>query len=193
MRRYGIFILGFWLVGMNVGLAQNVSASLSAGIFFPQQDVFRDIYGSGIPAALDIWTKISDEIGLSAGVTYCGVSGQALSLEGGGETYPLRLRLISVPVSIYYEWRKHRLAIRLGGGIGFSFYKETWEAVELMTSGNHLSPQFFVSVAHRLRPHLSVFGSVRYQSIPTGLSSPYFENVNLGGVFLLAGIMLGVF
>jgi len=191
---------GRFLAGLVVGLglagaarAQELSISLAAGSFSASQAAYRRIYGSGVPLAADVWLKLKGNIGFSAGFSRLTDKGRAVPLGEDGAEYPLKFRRTSIPVIAFYQIDLNAVAVRFGAGLCFHRYEETWETVDLGFKGNKASPRFVIAASVALLGRFSLFGSLTYDTIPTGAGSPLVQAVNLGGLQLLGGVVFRIF
>jgi hypothetical protein len=190
-RRIAAFLV---LLGLAAAArAQELSVSLAAGSFRASEEAYREIYGAGTPFAMDVWLKLNGPFGLAAGYGWVGDTGLAVPLDGGDAEYPVKFRRTSIPVVVFYQIDFKAVDIRLGAGMCAHRYEETWETVDLGFKGNRVSPRFFVAAAVALLRRLSLFGSATYDTIPTGASSPFANDVNLGGLQLLGGVAFKIF
>ena len=190
-RRIAAFLV---LLGLAAAArAQGLSVSLAAGSFRASEEVYREIYGAGTPFAVDVWLKFKGPFGLAVGHGWVGDTGLAVPMDGGDAEYPVEFRRTSIPVVVFYQLDFKAVDIRLGAGLCAHRYEETWETVDLGFKGNKASPRFFAAVSVALLGRLSLFGSATYDTIPTGAGSPFVNEVDLGGVQILGGILFRIF
>jgi len=124
-----------------------------------------------------------------AGFEYLSERGQALPLEGGLDDFPLRLRVSSIPVTLFYQvWIKD-IFLAVGGGASYSWYEERWEDLDIVVKGQKWGPLISFLAGYRFNPRWSVFGNIRYEPMPTGKSSLLVREVKLGGLKIGAGVM----
>jgi hypothetical protein len=173
--------------------AQELSLSLGAGGFIASQSAYRQVYGSGIGLAGDLWFKIAGPFGLASGFGRFADDGTAVILGSGGDDYPVKFRRTTIPLVAFYEFGTGAVGLRAGAGIGVHSYKEAWQTVDLVFEGRKVSPRFVLAVSARLVEKLSVLCSVTYDSIRTGESSPLARNVDLGGFQVLGGLSFRIF
>jgi len=183
----------FLLVLAIAAPAQELSLSVAAGSFRASETTYREIYGAGTPFAADIWLKLKGPLGLAAGFGRLSDKGTALPLGEGDVEYLVKFVRTSIPVTIFYQFDIKAIDFRVGAGLGFHSYKENWETVSLSYKGHKISPRFYTAVAFAVLPRLSLFGSVTYDTIPTGAGSLAASDVNLGGLQLLGGISFRIF
>lgn len=172
--------------------AQGLSLSLSAGVFAAGQETYREIYGPGLPVALEGWLNFRGAFGLSAGVTWLRDDGSAVAVSGGGEEYPLRFERLTFPLTFFFAPRLKGLVLRLGAGLAFHSYREKWQTVDLGFEGTCLGPRVCAAVEVPIAGRLSLFGSLVYESIPTGVEYTRGERINLGGLQALGGVAFRV-
>ena len=190
-RRVAVFLVVLGLAA--AARAQQLSVSLAAGSFRASEEAYREIYGPSVPFSADIWLKFKGHFGLGAGFGRLSDTGRAVPIGEDGAEYPVKFVRTSIPVVVYYELDFKTVDIRLGAGLCAHRYAETWETVDLGFKGNKISPRFFVAASVALFGRLALFGSVAYDTIPTGAGSPLVTDVNLGGLQLLGGISFRIF
>jgi len=190
-RRIAVFLLVLGLTA--AAQAQELSLSLAAGSFRASEEAYRGIYGPSLPFSADLWLKLKGHLGLGAGFAGLSDEGRAVPIGEDGAEYPVKFRRTSIPVVVYYQLDIKAVGIRLGAGLCAHRYEETWETVDLGFKGNKVSPRFFAAATVALLGRFSLFGSVTYDTIPTGAGSPLLNEVNLGGIQLLGGISLRIF
>lgn len=175
--------------GSLVGMEWGVSAGADICLF--RQKAVQDIYGAGFPFGIQVWSGWKNWR-VSVGFEYLPERGQALPLSGGTDEYPLRLKVTSIPLVIYYRvWLKD-VFLAAGGGASYSWYEEKWEDLEIITEGQKWGPLLSFLAGYRFSPRWSVLGSIRYEPVPTGKSSLLVEEVKLGGLKIGAGIMFSL-
>ena len=192
MKGGAVLAVGILVVAVASGAAQDVSLSVSAGLFFPDHEAFRDIYGSGIPFSLDVWVGFSRAVGASIGVLYLGQKGTALIIEGPEEEHPLKFKMVSVPLSVFYRASFNRVVVRFGVGLGYHSYREAWKSIDIVHKGSDWAPVLYVTIERPVSGKASVFASLRYESIPTSSGSPVLGDVNVGGITAVAGILVRI-
>jgi len=173
--------------------AQRLSLSLAAGNFSASEEAYRQIYGSGVPYAADIWLRAIGPFGLAVGYNRIRDEGNAVLLGEDGPEYAVKFSRSSIPVVVFYQIDLKAAAVRFGAGLGFHHYEETWETVDLGFEGNKASPRFVIAASVALLGRFSLFGSATYDTIPTGAGSPLVAEVNLGGFQALVGISFRIF
>ena len=188
------------LAGLALGLAaaaaapaQELSVSLAGGVFRPSSSTYRDIYGSGTVLAGDVWLKLRGPVGLAVGFSRLSDKGFAVAGNGGQETYPLEFRRTSVPVVAFYQIKAGPAALRLGAGIGFHSFRETWTTAALEYKGRKAAPRLMLAATVKVAGRLSIFGEVCRESIRTGRGTSLDVNVNVGGVQVLGGLSFRIF
>jgi hypothetical protein len=187
-KRAGLTVLCL-LFGASSASAMNLGLSLGVGISFPSKQIVRDIYGAGFPFGGRIWAG-KGNYWISAGVDYLSSRGQALSLDGGQEEYPVELTVISIPIAIYFMSNREKFFYSLGGGAYYSRYEEKWEDLDITTTGTKWGWLAEFMGGYDLSPNFALFGSLSYAPIPTGRSSPIAYNIQLGGLRLTAGVLV---
>lgn len=173
--------------------AQELSASVGAGGFFPMGSAYRDIYGGGTVLAADVWLKLKGGLGFAAGFGGVSDKGLAVPTAGGTQVYPLEFRRTTIPVVAFYEVKAGPAAIRLGAGLGIHSYRETWTTADLEYKGNKTGPRFLAAVFVKVAGRLSVFCSAASESARTGEGTSLEANVNIGGLQVLGGLAVRIF
>lgn len=191
--RKGIGLVAAVLLLSLASPAQNVSLSISSGLYFPQEEMFRDIYGRGTPLAAEIRVGIKRSFGLAVGIEYLSAEGTALNVNQGELDYPLRFRMISCPLSGYFLVPLGQ-GISLRGAAGFSYhsYKEEWEGLDLDHRGNRTKPFLSAGLEYQVVPRLAIHLLLRYESIAAERGSYIQREVNLGGLSFLGGLTLRI-
>lgn len=190
-RRIAVFLLVLGLTA--AARAQELSLSLAAGSFSASEKAYREIYGSSVPFSADVWLKLKGHFGLGAGFGRLSDEGRAVPMGEDGAEYPVKFRRTSIPVVVFYQLDFKAFDIRLGAGLCAHRYEETWETVDLGFKGNKVSPRFVMAASVALLDRLSLLGSLTYDTIRTGASSPLAVDVNLGGLQLLGGVAFRIF
>ncbi len=171
---------------------QTFSIRAGGGIMFPQQASFRHVYGNAYPLVIEAGVRLTRKFGISSGVNWISNNGRAWPLDQGQDEFPVHFKMISVPVSVFYEFPGRLggvpLGVTLGLGISWHSYKETWETFELSYQDNKLGPLVYAAVDFHLFSRVGFFTSVRWESVPTGQESLLGGKINLGGIQLLAGV-----
>lgn len=195
-RRLACVLAGLllWLAGASAAPAQELSVSIAAGGFFPSGSAYRDIYGSGLAIAGDVWLKLKGPVGFAAGFGRLSDKGFAVPTSGGGtETYPLEFRRTSIPVIVFYQFAAGPAAVRLGAGLGFQSYQETWTTAGLEDKGRKTAPRFVLAVSVKVIDRVSIFCESCYESIRTGHGTSLDVNVDVGGIQVLGGLSFRIF
>ena len=190
-RRIAVFLVVLGLAA--AARAQELSVSLAAGSFRASEEAYREIYGSGGPFSVEAWLKLKGPFGLAAGYGWVGDTGLTVPIDGGDAEYRVEFRRTSIPVVVFYQIDFKAFDIRLGAGLCAHRYEETWETVDLGFKGNKVSPRFVIAASVALLGRFSVFGSVTYDTIPTGAGSLLVNEVNLGGYQVLGGLEIRLF
>lgn len=173
--------------------AQELSLAVSAGGFASSEEAYRDIYGSGLVLAADVLFKLKGPFGIATGFSRSADEGVAVPLDDGGEEYPLEFTRTTVPLLVFYQFDLKRIDIRLGAGLGFHSYKESWPTAGLSFEGKKTTPRFALDVGLEVLRRVSVFGSARYSSVRTGAGSPLVIDADVGGIEIMAGLAFRIF
>ena len=186
--------LAFLVLGLTAAApGQELSLSFGAGGFFPSDENYRQIYGSSLSLAGDIWLKLKGPVGFAAGFGRTADKGVAEPMDGGTETYAVEFWRTSIPLLVFYQIDAGPVAIRLGAGAGIHSYRETWQTVDLDFGGHKISPRIVLAVSAAVLKRVSLFCSGSFESIRTGESSLPDASINLGGFQVLGGLEFRVF
>ncbi|MBM3296011.1 MAG: hypothetical protein FJY83_00245 [Candidatus Aminicenantes bacterium] len=172
--------------------AAELTLSVSAGVFLPQQPFYRQIYGSSIPLSFEAGWEFKGGFGLSAGLTALRDDGRAVAVSGEGEEYPLRFERLTVPLMIHFSPKVKGFTLRLAAGLAGHFYRERWRTVDLGFEGRTIGPRLGLAVGFPVLGRLSLFGSLIYEPLSAKSAPPPEEKVELGGVLVLGGVILRV-
>ncbi len=169
--------------------AQGLDLSLLTGVHGGRGSGFREIYGAAIPFGLEL-RFLTRRIGLSIGGFTLGGEGAAVSRDGGTETYAVKIRMTSLPVTAFLRvpWGRARLDIGLGAVR--TSYAETWLVGGFRTEGSAWGFLLGFNAEYDLNPRLALSGSIRFFSVPTGRDSSFGSAVDLGGIQALAGVTI---
>lgn len=194
-RRLAVGLAAFLLGLAVVAPAQEFSVSAAAGSFFPLGEAYRTIYGSSFVAAGDVWLKLKGPFGLATGFTLLSDEGAAT---GPTDRYPVRFRRRTIPLVLFYQFDVGPVDIRLGAGVGFHHFRETWQTADLNYSGNKISPRAMLAVSVEVVKRLSLFSSVTYDTIRKERSISYLDSLNiyqvdLDGVQVVGGLSVRIF
>ncbi len=188
MRRATLLVTVCIILGAESLAGMDWGISVGVGLCTLRQKYVQDMYGMGCPVGGEAWSGWKNWR-LSVGFEYLSERGQALPLDGGAEEFPLRLRVTSIPIVLYYQvWMKD-VFVAFGGGASYAWYKESWQDLDIVIKGQKWGPVLSFLAGYRLGHRLSVFGNIRYEPIPTGKSSLLVPEVKLGGLKIGAGVM----
>jgi hypothetical protein len=188
MRRITLLAVVCFILGTDSLAGMDWGFSAGAGICLLRQKEVQDIYGAGFPFGVQAWTGSKNWI-VSAGFEYLSERGQALPLDRGPDEFPLRLRVTSIPVTLFYQvWLKD-VFLAVGGGASYCWYEERWEDLDIVVKGQKWGPLISFLAGYRFNPRWSVFANVRHEPMPTGKSSLLVREVKLGGLKIGAGVM----
>jgi opacity protein-like surface antigen len=171
--------------------SRRFTASVSAGIARPSDRAFRELYGS-----IQYPVSVQADYGLSRNVLVFGEyghvsrSGKAQVVEAafapGGDV--LRFRAHTANVGLLYVFPVRKLAFLLGGGVGFRFYRETWAAAGVTTSGNKAGLAIQGGVEYELARSLALVGRVEYSRMEIEAASTSENDVSLARLEASIGI-----
>jgi len=188
MKAKTILAVACLVVGVQSLGSADLAFSAGANLCLLRQKEVQDVYGIGFPVGIQAWTGWKN-VRISAGLEYLSESGRALPLDGGQDDFPLRLTVTSIPVAVYYKTWIRDVFLAAGGGVSYSWYKEKWEGLDIVVKGQKWGPFLALLGGYRLNRRWSVFGNVRYDPMPTGMSSLLVPEVKLGGLKIGAGVM----
>ena len=193
-KKTGLAALGVLLLSLAASAQMTVGFSLSSGIQFPKEEIYRDIYGRSMPLALEVRVGISRSFGLAAGVEYLSDSGRALNINQGELDFPVRFRKTAYPLSGYFLLPLgQRISLRGAAGISFHSYREEWKDLDLSHEGSTAKPFLSAGLEYAIVARLAVYLWLRYESISTDWG-PYIQReVDVGGLSLLAGLTFRIF
>ena len=172
---------------------QRFFISVAAGFFYPQQSIFRKIYNKPLwPVELQLGWTLSRKMSVFAASRYLETSGKTvlLAAQRPEETYALRWRMVTLRLGMNYWFWPSRFNPFLGAGVSYSFYQEQWLDVPKLTEGKKTG--FFVQTGgrYRLSRRLYALAQLEYSSVPA--KSGALGKVNLGGLNLSLGLMVGI-
>ncbi|MGQ9619328.1 MAG: hypothetical protein ACUVUG_10260 [Candidatus Aminicenantia bacterium] len=184
MRKvYFLFILCLLLSPPMFSVGK-LNFSFSTGYFYPSQREFRDIYGIGNPLSLQISLRLKRNLYISSGYEYTKIRGTAIG--EGEDIYPLRFKISSFPLAIFYRFSFKRLFVSPGFGFIRGYFKEEWETLPLYYSNSKTGYMAFTNFEFKISKNFLIFWSVRVESLRTE-SSSLSKSINLGGIKTLAG------
>jgi opacity protein-like surface antigen len=193
LKRAGTLI-GALLLGLCVNAhSQSLSLGLSSGGFFPKEQTYRDIYGSSFPIDFEARLGLFKNFGLAAGVSYIDDSGEALNIDQGQDSYPVRFRMVSFPLSAFLLFPLNGVSLLGGAGVSFHSYEETWQTVSISNEGNSTKPFIYGGVEFRLLARVAARLTLRYETISSGENPLLADEINLGGLTVLVGVSVRVF
>lgn len=193
MKRTGILIGALWLGLCANARSQSLSLGLAAGGFFPREQTYRDVYGSSFPLEFEVRFGLIKNLGLAAGVSYINDSGQALNIGQGQDSYAVRFKMVSIPLSAYLLFPLNGLSLFGGAGASVHSYEETWQTVSISNTGNTTKPFIYAGVEFRVLSRVSARLTLRYENIDAGENPALAREINLGGLTLLAGVSVRIF
>lgn len=172
---------------------RTLSLGLSSGLFFAKNTTYWDIYGLSIPLEAELRLGMFRNLGLAAGISCVRDSGQAVNVNRGSDGYPVRIRMVSFPFSAYIQFPLDGVSLVGGAGLSFHSYEETWQTVSISHKGNTTKPFVYAGAECRVLPRIAARLTLRYETITAG-KNPFLANeINLGGLTLLAGVSVRIF
>jgi len=191
MRKTALLAVVCLILGADSLKGTDWGFSAGAGMCLLRQKGVRDVYGSGFPIGIQAWTGWNNWR-VSVGLEYLSEHGQAVSLDGGQDEFPLRLRVTSIPIALYCQVWIEDVFLAVGGGANYFWYEERWEDLDIVVKGQKWGSLLSFLGGYRLNPRWAVFGNVRYDPMPTGKSSLLVPEVKLGGLKIGAGIIFSL-
>jgi opacity protein-like surface antigen len=193
MKRPGILIVALWLGLSTGGFAQTLSVGASFGLFFPESETYRSVYGQSLPFDLEVRLGLSRYLGLTAGVGYIADSGQAINRNQGQDSYPVRFRMVSFPFSVYFLVPLDGFSLFAGAGMSVHSFEEEWQTVPLSHTGDSTKPMVYAGAEYRFLERLAARLTLRYETISAGRNPFLADEINLGGLTVLAGVTVRIF
>jgi hypothetical protein len=175
-------------LGVPAFATAELAFSAGANVCLLQQKEVREAYGSSFPVGLQVWSGVKNWR-FSVGLEFLSDNGRAFSPAGGQDDYPLRLTVTTIPVGIYYRVWVKDVFLAVGGGLGYTWFEEKWEDPDIVVEGKKWGPFAAFFGGYRVNPRWAVYGSVRYDPMPTGKGTLLVPEVKLGGLKIGAGIM----
>lgn len=163
--------------------------SFLTGYFHPSQPEFRDIYGNGNPQIFLLSVKIKNNFYFSTGYELINLKGRAVGERE--EEYPLKFKMRSIPISIFYKIRLKRISIALGAGFNYNSFEEKWETIPVQYSSSEKGYLGFANLEIPLLRKLSFVSSIRFERIYSE-ESAFSKGIDLGGLKALFGILIKV-
>jgi opacity protein-like surface antigen len=145
--------------------SRRFTASFSAGIARPSDEAFRALYGSiQYPVSIQVDYGLSPNVLIFGAFDYVCCSGKVPFVEAafapGGDLLKIRTRTANAGLLLVFPLRK--FSILAGGGGGFRFYEETWDAAGITTSGNKAGLVLQGGVEYELARTLALVARIGY-------------------------------
>jgi hypothetical protein len=119
-RRWTILVFALMLAGMTtVSWAAGVSLTFKAGQFWPGDNVFREVYKSGMVFGGELAVPIAGGLHLWAGAEYFGKSGLLTLSEE-----VTKVRIIPVYLGLRYHFGKSAVRPYVGAAVAYFLFKE---------------------------------------------------------------------
>ncbi len=201
-RKLVLFLLAFmvaclWLVvpvlcGQRLTQTSRVAGGIFAGIARPSDEAFRQIYG---PRQFPVSTQTNVGVykGLNAFCGYAFVSRDGHVITVGprtiNENEPLKFKVHTVKAGGLYAHEIGKWTLLAGGGIGFSHYREKWEAAGIDTSDSRKGLLLQTSIEYPNRSRLALAGRMEYYRLPIRAKSASEVNTDLGRLDLALGVV----
>jgi len=167
------------------------TASVSAGIARPADQAFRELYGSiQYPVSIQVDYELFRKVLIFGGYDHIRRSGKAQIVEAGfapgGDILQFRAHTASVGLLVAFPLRK--LTFPAGGGAGFRFYRETWAAAGVTTSGNKAGFVVQGGAEYELTRILALVGRMEYSRMEIKAASALENDVSLARLEASIGI-----
>jgi len=119
-RRWAILMFALLLAGMTAASwGAGVSLTLKAGLFFPSDSIFREVYKNGTVFGGELAVPIAAGLHLWAGAEYFGKSGLLSVSEE-----MTKVRIIPVYLGLKYHFGKSTVRPYLGAAAAYFLFKE---------------------------------------------------------------------
>jgi hypothetical protein len=182
------------VIGVEKMPPQRFFIALAAGCFYPQQGVFREIYGNALwPVELQMELALGRKISVFGAARYLETSGSTVLLSPRqlDETYALRWQMATLRLGVNYRLSSSRFSPFVGLGGSCSYFREHWPEAAATNEG--WKGGFFIQAGGRYRLSRSWHALVQleYSVVPAGSGAQ--GKVNLGGLSLLLGLLAGIF
>jgi hypothetical protein len=173
--------------------AQTLSLGFAGGVLFPRGAIYRDVYGKSLPLDVEVRLGLFRRVGLATGLTCVGDSGKAINVRRGPDTYAVKLRRVSFPLSVCVLFPAGDFMVFIGGGASFHSFKEDWRTVAISHSGNKVGPLAYAGMEYRLLSRVAARLALKYEGINGGRNRFLADEVALGGLTVSAGVSVRVF
>jgi len=119
-RRWTILVFALMLAGMTAASwGAGVSLTFKAGLFWPSDSVFREVYKSGAVFGGELAVPIAGGLHIWAGAEYFGKSGQLTVSEE-----VTKVRIIPVYLGLRYHFGKSAVRPYLGAAAAYFLFQE---------------------------------------------------------------------
>lgn len=168
------------------GFSWHVSAS--AGFFQPSSPVVSDLYGRGLPVTIQADGRITDRLGMFAGVRFARDTGRTVVVgqQIEEERYRITLRTDAARLGATYYVSRGRSSLALGGGLVVGWYVERWPDAGFVGRGSAPGALASAGFSRLLTGRVTVTGRVEYTYLPVDRTA--LRSVGLGGLDVTAGI-----
>jgi len=179
-------------VQMPAETGSKFQATFHVDYFSPQQDVYKDLYGSNqFPVNLRLGYMFMKRIMIFTGIRYLNSKGETAATTPSyfDESYTSKLTIISIPVGINWFLGSGKFVPFIGYGGYYHNYKETWDTLDVSYKGTKFS--FFAQAGFqwRLRDRMSLLFQGSYTTLPTGVDTIITNGINLGGMAAGLGLV----
>jgi hypothetical protein len=175
-RRWTLLVFVLSLAGMTTASwGAGVSLTFKAGLFFPSDSVFRDVYKNGTVFGGELAVPIAGSLHLWAGAEYFGKSG-LLSLSEEAT----KVRISPVYLGLRYHFGKSAVRPYLGAAAAYFLFKEENPLGSVSESGIGLLGQAGLLVKIGGPVWVDLFGNYRACTLKTDDPDPV--EAKIGGL-----------
>jgi opacity protein-like surface antigen len=174
---------------------KRLTAAVSVGVARPADQSFRELYGTvQYPFSMQADYEIHRHILVFSGYAHVGRTGRTLETESSfaPASDPIQFGMHSVKLGLLYALPLHRITLLGGGGAGFHFYRETWEAAGVATKGNKTGWIAQGGAECALTRSFSLVSRVEYSRIVIRAKSSMENDASLGRLELSLGLSISL-
>jgi hypothetical protein len=173
--------------------ARQFTASVSAGIARPADPAFRELYGSALyPLSAQGEFELRRNVRIFGAWGHVSRSGrtqtEASALVPANDA--IKFRMNSAKAGLLYVVPLRRITLLCGGGVGFHFYRETWEEAAATTQGRKTGFVAQGSAEFALTRDFALVGRIEYTRISIKAESAMENDAGLGRLEMSLGIAL---
>jgi hypothetical protein len=187
-NKYKTVVLFLLVISLSVLMPGKIESKLQASFhvdyFSPQQDIYRELYGSAnFPLHVRLEYRFTKGISIFSGIRYLNSTGETKTSSTAifDETYTSQLTIISIPLGINWYLGSNKMNPFIGCGGYYHSYSESWQGTDMEYSGTKFA--FFAQGGMQLKigARLSLLLLLSYTTLPTGIDTMHANGINLGG------------